>query len=203
MNWATFVEGMTDDLLAEISPERLARAQMMAINTVARDGRSMLARDVRDQVKLPAKAVSPQGKRLYVAQKATQTHREAIIRATGRPTSLAQYTTGPKSKNTEGVMVEVKPGHARLMRRAFYMRLPAGATSTDTKYNLGLAVRLRPGEALRRKLTARKMASGLYLLYGPSVDQIFQSNDGSGLAEDRSPFLADRLEAEFLRLLRL
>lgn len=203
MNWATFVEGMTDDLLAEISPERLARAQMMAINTVARDGRSMLARDVRDQVKLPAKAVSPQGKRLYVAQKATQTRREAIIRATGRPTSLAQYTTGPKSKNTEGVMVEVKPGHARLMRRAFYMRLPAGATSTDTKYNLGLAVRLRPGEALRRKLTARKMASGLYLLYGPSVDQIFQSNDGSGLAEDRSPFLADRLEAEFLRLLRL
>lgn len=203
MKWASFVEGMSDDLLAEISPERLARAQMMAINTVARDGRAMLARDVRDQVKLPAKAVSPTGKRLYVARPATVARREAVIRASGRPTSLAQYSSGPKSRNSEGVVVEVKPGHARLMRRTFYMKLPAGAGDVDTKYNLGLAVRLRPGEPLRRKLQARRMASGLYLLYGPSVDQVFRSADGSGLIEDRSPFLADRLEAEFLRLLRL
>lgn len=203
MTWAAFVEGMDGDLLADISDERRAKAMVMAINTAARDARVMLARDVRDQVKLPARAVSPSGRRLYVAQKASVSRPEAIIRASGRPTSLAQYSSGPKSQNARGAIVEVKPGHARLMRKAFYMRLPGGGGEVDTKYNLALAVRLRPGEAMRNKMTARRVASGLYVLYGPSVDQIFRAADGTGLVEDRSPDIMEMLETHFTRLMRL
>jgi len=203
MTWETTVKGLNRDLLAEVSHDRRAKVLSMAVNTVARDARVMLARDVREQVKLPARAVSPTGKRLYVAQKASPGRPEAIIRASGRATSLAQYTSGPKTRNARGAIVEVKPGHARLMRKAFYLRLPAGGGEVDTKYNLALAVRLRPGEALRRKSTARRVASGLYVLYGPSVDQIFRAADGSGLIEDRSPTIADQLEAQIVRLLGL
>lgn len=200
MTWAAFIEGATDDFLSEISDAKRARALMMAVNTTARDGRAMLARDVRDQVKLPARAVSPTGRRLFVAQKATTARPEAVIRASGRPTSLAQYSSGGAAQNRSGAMVEVKPGMARYMRKAFYLKLPSGR-GVDTKGNLMLAVRLRPGEALRNKMSARRVASGLYVLYGPSVDQIFESADGSGLVEDREPFLSDMLEKHFTRLL--
>jgi len=99
--------------------------------------------------------------------------------------------------------VEVAPGRARYMKRAFFLRLPQGSTLTDTQFNLGLAIRLRPGERIENKHTAVRFAKGLYLLYGPSVDQVFRSKDGSGAATDRAPVLAERLEQEFLRLLEL
>jgi hypothetical protein len=100
-----------------------------------------------------------------------------------------------------GVYVQVAPGKSRFMKRAFLMRLPQGSTLTDTIFNLGLAIRLRPGEVLQNKVSARKVASGLYLLYGPSVDQVFRSNDGSGVANDMVPEIERDLSAEFLRLL--
>lgn len=203
-SWAVVVEGMTPDLLAQVSPEKLKRAQMLAINKVARDGRAMFARDVRDQVNLPASYVSANDKRLFVAQQASPFRAEAIIRASGRPTSLARYAQNPTSaKRGQGVVLEVAPGRARFMRRAFFMRLPRGASLTDTQFNLGLAIRLRPGERIENKTSAVRVASGLYLLYGPSVDQVFRSADGDGIATDRAPVLAERLEREFLRLLEL
>lgn len=89
------------------------------------------------------------------------------------------------------------------MKKAFFIRLPQGSQMTETQFNLGLAIRLKPGEALMNKVQAVRMASGLYLLYGPSVDQVFRANDGGGVASDRAPYLAQRLENEFLRLLDL
>jgi hypothetical protein len=202
--WAVFMEGLNDDLLKTVDPDRLDRIRIMAVNKVARDGRALLARDVVEQVALPKEAVSASGKRLYVAQQATGNRPEAIIRASGRPTSLARYARSPQtSERGAGATVEVSPGKARYLRKAFFIKLPQGTVLTDTQYNLGLAVRLRPGETLRNKISAVRMANGLYLLYGPSVDQVFKANDGDGLVKDRAPMLTDRLQAEVLRLLEV
>ena len=47
------------------------------------------------------------------------------------------------------------------------------------------------------------MRHRLYLLYGPSVDQVFRANDGDGVANDMVPAVERNLEREFLRLLEL
>lgn len=201
-NWAVVVEGL-DELqnIKQIKPAiRLAAAR--AINKVSRDGRVEIARDIRDQVKLPASYVSPSQKRLYVSKMATQQQLEGRITARGRATSLARFVQGTPLPG-QGVRVEVAPGRSRYMKRAFLIKLRAGKSDIDTKFNMGLAIRLRPGETLRNKANVRRMEKGLYLLYGPSVDQIFRANDGSGVANEIAPSLAVRLEREFLRLLEI
>lgn len=201
-NWAVFVEGL-DDLknFGQIKPAiRLAAAR--AINKTSRDGRVEIARDIRDQVKLPASYVAPSQKRLYVSQMATQQQLEGRITARTRATSLARFVQGTPQRG-QGVRVEVAPGRSRYMKRAFLIKLRSGKNDIDTKFNMGLAIRLRPGESLRNKANVRRMEKGLYLLYGPSVDQIFRANDGSGVANDIAPSLAVRLEREFLRLLEI
>lgn len=201
-NWAVFVEGL-DDLknFGQIKPAiRLAAAR--AINKTSRDGRVEIARDIRDQVKLPASYVAPSQKRLYVSQMATQQQLEGRITARTRATSLARFVQGTPQRG-QGVRVEVAPGRSRYMKRAFLIKLRSGKSDIDTKFNMGLAIRLRPGESLRNKANVRRMEKGLYLLYGPSVDQIFRANDGSGVANDIAPSLAVRLEREFLRLLEI
>jgi hypothetical protein len=60
--------------------------------------------------------------------------------------------------------------------------------------NTGLAVRLKPGEKIKGSTGAVQMAENLYLLYGPSVDQVFR-----GVAEDRSGDLMNMVSSKFLR----
>lgn len=201
-NWAVFVEGLESLSRYDSMDERIRLAAARAINKTSRDGRVIIARDVRDQVNLPASYVSPGNKRLYVSEQATRGNLEGKITARGRATSLARFVHGTPRRGA-GVRVEVAPGRSRYMKRAFLIRLPQGNSDVDTKYNLGLAIRLRPGETLKNKTEARRIEKGLYLLYGPSVDQIFRARDGSGVATDRAPELATKLENEFLRLLEV
>lgn len=201
--FAVFVEGLQDLDFTEGSADQIRRAASQAINTVTRNKRAKAARLIRGQVNLPARYVSPSGKGLYISQKASPSHLEGRITARGRPTSLAQFVQGSPRVGKAGVVVEVQPGKARFMKRVFPMKLPQGNTLTATKYNLGLAIRLRPGERLRNKVTARKVSNGLYLLYGPSVDQVFRSLDGTGVANDMVPEIERDLSEEFLRLLEL
>ena len=94
--------------------------------------------------------------------------------------------------------LRVKPGRTTVIPNAFLIPLKSGSADIETKANLGLAVRLRPGERLRNKKSSRRLAIGLFLLYGPSVDQIF-----SDVALQEAPIAARFLENEFLRLLDL
>lgn len=200
--FACFVEGIGSlDQFKDLKKDvRLAAVQ--AINKTAAGGRAMLATAIRRQVNFPASYVGPANKRLYVSKQATRADLEAKITARGRPTSLARFVRSA-NKTTKGVVVEVHPGKARMMKRAFLIKLPAGKGDIDTKFNMGLAIRLRPGETLKNKREARQMEKGLYLLYGPSVDQVFRQADGSGAAADAVPTLEDRLQREFFRLLEL
>mgnify|MGYP001143878705 CR=1 FL=1 len=201
--FAVFVEGLTDLDFTQGSSAKIKKAASQAINTLTRNKRARAAKLIRDQVNLPARYVSPSGKALFVSQKASPSSLEGRITARGRPTSLAQFLTSSPRVGKAGVTVEVQPGKARFMKRVFPLKLPQGNTLTATKYNLGLAIRLRPGERLANKTTARRVSNGLYLLYGPSVDQVFRSLDGTGVANDLVPEIEQELSEEFLRLLEL
>jgi hypothetical protein len=202
-NFMVFAEGISslkefDSLRDDI---RLAATQ--AINKTTEWARAKAARQIRDEVNFPAQYLSPAGKRLWVAKKATKADLEGRVRARARATSLARFVSGVPQINKPGVRVEIAPGKARFLKRAFVVRLRAGSANIDTKSNLGLAVRLKPGEVLRNKSDVRRLDRGLYLLYGPSVDQVFMARDGSGVAEEISDDTVDRMETEFLRLLEL
>lgn len=201
--FAVFAEGLTELTSLDRASEEIKRAAYRAINKVARDSRVKIARKVRNQVNLPARFVAPGSKNLYVSQQATSGSLSATITARGRPTSLSRFVRGTPKVGTAGVHVEVAPGKARFMKRAFLIKLPQGSASIETKYNSGLAIRLRPGERLANKVSSRKVASGLYLLYGPSVDQVFRSRDGTGVATDMIPEIEQDLTTEFFRLLDL
>lgn len=202
--FAVFLDAVESDVLSGLDNASRRRAAFQAINKAARDARAEAARRIRGQVNLPASYVSPSNKRLYVSKKAQGSDLEAVITAQGRATSLARFATNRNRVGKAGVYVQVKPGAVRFMRRAFVIRLPGVDGRTDPGLgNLGLAIRLRPGERLENKLQARRVENGLYVLYGPSVSQVFRANDGEGVANDIAPSVARDLESEFLRLLDL
>lgn len=199
--FAVAVEGVeTIREIQELRPQ-IRLAAVRAINKVARDQRAEAARRVSEQINLPRSYVSPSSGRLSVSKQATRGSLEARITARGRPTSLARYAKGSPGK--AGVTLEVKPGQSSYMKRAFLIKLPQGSGQTDTRFNLGLAIRLRPGESLRNKVRSVQIAKNLYLLYGPSVQQVFLDNQGKGVASDLAEPTASRLEAEFNRLLEI
>ena len=194
------VEGLQD--LKNLGPEIHLNA-VRAINKIADKQRAKAARLISGQINLPAQYLSPSSGRLTLAKKATRGDPEARIRARGRPTSLARYLVGNPGIGKAGVTVAVKPGQASFMRRVFMIRLPAGKSMDETRFNAGLAIRLRPGERINNKVAQVRMAKNLYLLYGPSVQQVFLNNRGGGVADDISDETAKLVADEFLRLMDL
>lgn len=202
--FAVFVEGIEDLQSFQNLKQDIKLAAVRAINKTARDKRAKAARVIRDQVNLPASYVSPGQKRLYVSKQAQRGSLEARITARGRATSLARFVQGNPQPGKAGVNLSVAPGKSRYSRRMFIIRLPGQDGSTDSlRANLGLAIRLRPGETIKGKNTAIRIARGLYLLYGPSVAQVFRSNDGTGVANDLVPEIERDMGNEFLRLLKI
>lgn len=197
------VDGLATFNLDGLSKRKIRTAAYRAINRGARDGRARAARMIREQVNLPASYVSPSERRLSVTQQANAGSLQAKITARARNTSLSRFVQGSPRPNRAGLYVEVAPGKVRFMKRAFLIRLPQGSALTDTKFNLGLAIRLRKGERLENKRFARRIASGLYVLYGPSVDQIFRASDGRGVASDITPEIEEIIQREFFRQLNL
>lgn len=182
-------------------PREIERAAFQAINKVTDRTYAASGRAIRKQVAFPARYLTGTSGRLQVTQRAQSGSLEAEITGRHRPTSLARFARSGSPASTRrrgGTMVEVSPGSPKFMERAFLLRLRAGAAGIDTKSNLGLAIRLRPGETLRNKRLATRRWNGLYLLYGPSVDQVFDD-----VAEDQAPEIAAHLENEFFRLMRL
>lgn len=149
-----------------------------AVNRAADRAKTMADRDIRDNLNIKKSNLA---KRLSVVKRATRDNPEAVIRAEDDPVSLAQFKTGVRKK---GVTVEVTPGSPKTMGRAFLL--------FNDKV---LAMRLKPGESFRNKKYVKQVDSGLYALYGPSIDQAFRM-----VAEDRVDEVADFLENEFLRL---
>lgn len=193
-DYVVVVEGLKDLKDLESLDPSILRAARLAVNKATDRGRALGARKIREQVAFPARYLSGENGRLRVSRKATDKRLEGAITGQDRPTSLARFSRDRDPAATRrkgGVTVTVAPGHTKFMKGAFLMRLRNG--------NLGLAVRLKPGESIRNKSAVRKVGKGLYLLYGPGVDQVFRTV----AQEDVAPYSADYLEQEFLRLLKL
>lgn len=169
-------------------PDIAEQAAVFAINdTVQGEGMTLIKRDMRDQINFPSGYL--EGERLRVARKATRGRLEAVIRGRDRPTSLARFAPGNTPENSRGrpITVRVQRGKSKVLRGAFLVRL-------NKRQSIGLAVRLKPGETLRETEGAKRLANNVYLLYGPSVDQVF-----GGVIEDQSQNILEIVGRNFLR----
>lgn len=196
MTVSVVAEGLTDfSNYLSLAPDVAKRAARLAINDTTR----RVA--VRESIKLMEDEVAfPPGyltdpRRFRVKKFATETDLESSVYAQQRPTSLARFSTGG-AVGRAGVRVQVSRGRSRQMNRAFLIRLPQGrGPVTDEAFNLGLAIRLRDGESIANKrIMATAMGSGLYLLYGPSVNQVFRA-----ISTEVAPQAADELATQFIR----
>lgn len=181
----------------EAAPDIARTSARLAINTVAeRSGMKLLRDRIRQQVAFPTGYLNEN--KLFV-RKAYNDHLEAVITARQRPTSLARFAKGspPVTGNRRGgVTVMVHPGSAQHMKSAFLLRLRAGTSVGDNNFNVGLAVRLKPGDRIHNKTkqNTAQLGHNLYLLYGPSVDQVFRT-----VADDAAPEIASMVKDEFFR----
>lgn len=171
----------------EALPEVAVEAAVLAVNDAASGSLSPMRKKVESQVAFPKGYLSPQ--RLGITKKASKGSIEAVVTGRDRPTSLARFTApGSNPRNTRGrpLKVTVKPGHTIPLKRAFLVNLRNG--------NTGLAVRLPKGQTLDNSTKAVRLDNNVYLLYGPSVDQVLQSVMG-----EEVPTIGDRVNKEFLR----
>lgn len=174
-------------------PGKFRQAASLAINQVAqRNGVQAAAAAMQAQVAFPRGYLTTD--RFGLTGRATPGNLVATIQGRFTPTSLARFApagTRVGLRGGTGIRVTVNPGHSVTMPRAFLLNLRSG--------NVGLAIRLKPGEEIRnRHFAVRKITSGplkgVALLYGPSVDQVFRS-----VAAEITPDLLDALKTEFLR----
>lgn len=180
-------------------PEIARTAARIAINsTTSRKAVPHLRRAMKKEVAFPPGYLEDPS-RFGQAKKATDADLTASIVARFRPTSLARFTNdSPEgARRTGGVNVRVNPsGGARRIGGAFFIKLRRGRDTSDG-FNVGIAIRLQPGQTLRgRKKGGQgvQIAPNLYLLYGPSVDQVFRE-----VSVAESPQIADELQKEFIR----
>lgn len=191
--------------LGEVSDMQI-RAMSKALNKTGPHTRTQMDRAIRQQVAFPASYLRPSTKRLFVAKKATKTKLETVIEGRGRPTSLARFIKGGalamknRRKKPEAIQVEVKPGSVSGIKRAWVVSLPGAPDSN----NLGLAVRTEAGKKPKGAYAPKKLDNNVWLLYGPSVDQVLYSvrNNGGVIEEIYGPTL-DYLSREYDRLLTM
>lgn len=164
-------------------PELTLKAASLAINDVTRMTLATSTNEMMSQVNLPRRYIR---ERLKVIQYSNPYRLEAIIQGRQRATSLFRFD-GKELGLRKGVRVRVKAGKAgKTMKRAFLLKLKNG--------NKGLAVRLKRGDKMENKGKTYSNDPGLYLLYGPSVQQVFQS-----VAPEIEPQVTKDLEREFNR----
>lgn len=193
-------DGLTElGAYMKLAPERATTAARMAINDVAGgSGLKLLRNAVQHEVSFPAGYIDKD--KLWLKSRARNDDLEAVIGGRGRATSLARFAPGqsPVSSRGKGVTVQVHPGSARAMPGAFLVRLKRGASLTEDNYNVGLAIRLKPGDSVRNKKrqSTVQLDHNVQLLYGPSVDQVFGE-----VAEESSPAILDQVATQFFRQL--
>lgn len=178
-----------NDVMAffEAMPEVAEKAAVLAINQVSeREGLSGLRTDMRKSIEFPTGYL--EGDRLRVTKRARKGQLEAVITGRDRATSLARFAKGQTPGNTrgKGVTVKVKRGQTRHLKNAFMVNLRNG--------NVGVAVRVKSGDELRNSQAAVRLADNVYLLYGPSVEQVFRS-----VADRRSGAIGQAVSDQFIR----
>lgn len=193
--FAKFAQGMRG---MEASVESSAR---IAINDGARFATRVGAKAITDDLNLTSKYLTGgPSPRLGVSRFASDSSLEAVVTGRDRPTSLARFARGAPvfghQKRSPTVKVN-RAGAGQRVNNSFFVRLRSGKEMSADNYNVGIAVRLKPGETIRGKnVMARPGKRGFYLLYGPSVGQAYRT-----ASEKTAPAVAERVTSEFLRQL--
>lgn len=186
------IEGLVDHI--EAFPRASREAARIALNDVAEgDGLAILRAAVEKQVAFPAGYLNDE--RLGITKPARDSDLSVVITGRQRATSLARFAQGQTVSSTHraGVTVMVKPGSARRLAKAWLVNLKRGNADGG---NIGLAVRLKPGDTLRnkRETSGISLDTNVHLLYGPSVDQVFRD-----VALDETPAILALVEREYYR----
>lgn len=158
-------------------PDATKRSSAYAINRAITSARSESIDLIRRQLNFPSNyfgSTTDNNARLAITEKASPDRLEGRISARRRATSLSRFSE--IGSNGRDVRVAVKAGKTpTILKGAFPLRLRSGTSLDEAKYNRGIAYRARPGETLLGSRGARLIGNNLYLLYGPSVDQAFQT----------------------------
>lgn len=167
-------------------PGVVDKAAQLAVNDAARFGETIAARQMMDEVEFTRGYLK--GERFGVRKFASKGNLEATLSGRDRGTSLARFRkSAVRFGRQAGVRVKVSARHAaERLNSAFFIRL-----NND---NLGLAVRVKAGTQLRNSRGAVALGGDVYLLYGPSVNQVFQ-----GVAADVVDDIGDKAQKEFDR----
>lgn len=189
------VEGLPQLAGPEAISDDIKLMAARAINYSAKRSRTESSRRMREEVNFPAGYLTGDNGRLTISVPAVPGLLQAKITGRFTPTSLSRFVKGSRAPGKAGVTVQIEPGHAVRLKRAFMLRLPQGRTYNGETYNEMVAVRLQKGETLRNKIRAVQSKNGLHFLFGPSVDQVFRT-----VAEAVSPQAQEWMEQEFLRL---
>lgn len=208
MSGAIRVEGIRDfERYMRRQPQLASKAATLAINDVTRDTYAKARKQIISDVNLPASYVDGsdgRAPRFRIAKFSKETDLSAVIVGRQRATSLARfdprqlYVPAKKGgRKKAGVSVKVK-NQRKKIPQAFLINLKSGKSADG---NVGLAIRLPAGERIRNKyIQARPLGGGgrrtddVYLLYGPSVQQMF-----GRIAAQMTPDVSRRLNAEFRR----
>lgn len=180
------------------APDITRQAASQAINSViAGPGLADYRKGIAEQVDFPTGYLN--NDRIGVTQKATPTRLEGRITGRQRATSLARFATSGSVGSKGGVSVRVKKGGgSTFIRNAFKVRLKSGSTLDNDNFNVGLALRLKPGQTVLGKKDTSNMVrldANVVLLYGPSVDQILRND----VADAKTPAVVDKIATEFFR----
>jgi hypothetical protein len=215
------IEGLEITVLKDIIdffqrvPEITNKAARLAINrTVSRDGLKLARQSILDEVAFPKDYLK--GDRLRVSRYASESNLEGAILARKRATSLARFASGQpvgQPGRTAGratsVTVRVMNGKTTVIKNAWLVKLNRGASKDEDNYNIGLALRVRPGDEVVGKKTAHQSwlvkpdggKSGIALLYGPSVEQVFR-DVAFKIGPKVGNLVADEFFRQFTRLTR-
>ncbi len=186
------------------APEKTIEAVRRAVNRAGEVARTRGSSEMRRQVALTKEYVDT---RLKLVGRATPQDLSVIVRGSDRPTSLARFATNRgdvarKGEKSKPAKVRVKAGAApKTVNRSFLVNLRRGRAETG---NIGLAIRLPKNGVRRRRLGTSGLVpfgkpnkkTQAFLVYGPSIDQIFDKT-----RDEIRPEVARTLERETLRQL--
>ena len=185
------------EALTKSFPEITRKAASLAINDSARRARSMSKKEIMKQVAFKSSYLGGErSSRLSITDYAKENNLQAKISGRFEPTSLVQFLQNKSSmlgNPGKGFVVgkgkarlRIKPGGITAVDQAFLLRLKNG--------NMGFAVRSETGNIHGSTKQYRIGKTNLFLLYGPSVNQVFNT-----VREDVSVPVAGYLAGEFDR----
>lgn len=205
------IEGLDalQDYIAEL-PAQTQKAADLATIDATRFAFRESSKAIRSQVRLSPEYIGNAergGNRLTIKYDQQGDVRIGVVEGVKRAVSLSRFlTSGPVFGGKTPARIRVKPngrttttikvtGGDRSEAPMFAVRLSRGKSLTEDSFNVGLAVRLRPGEqAVARKEDLTPLSPNVYLLYGPSVNQVFYD-----VAPAISDSVAGNLQDSFLR----